>query len=108
MTTFVLNIVLLFINISISNCTLKIICERASISSVFNGNLRYIFICIVFFNGTFMHASTNNLDSATNSTFHVGGSSLTNATDSSIAHNPQKKRKQIKMNEGTGERRQIE
>ena len=40
----------------------------------------YIFIlcvCIVFFYGTFTRASTNNLDSATNTTFHTGGVALT-------------------------------
>ena len=45
----------------------------------FNGNLRYnIFICmhVFFFCSTFTRTSMINLDSATNSTFHVGGSSL--------------------------------
>ena len=45
-----------------------------------------------FFYGTFTRASTNNLDSATNSTFHTGGSILTNPADSSIAHTPWKKK----------------
>ena len=62
-----------------------------------------------FFYGTFTCASTNNLDSAMNSTFHVGGSSpRTNTTDSSIAQTPWKKRKQIKGKAGTGERSQME
>ena len=40
-----------------------------------------------FFYGTFMRASTNNLDSAMNCTFHADGGSSpwTNAVDSSIA-----------------------
>ena len=69
----------------------------------------YIFICTCmysFFYGTFSRTSTNNLDSAMNSTFHAGG--LTNAPDSSIAHAPWKKRKQIKGKVGMGERNQRE
>ena len=37
----------------------------------------YLYVaCIVFSMSTFTRTSMNNLDSATNSTFHVGGSSL--------------------------------
>ena len=72
----------------------------------------YIFICVCrysFFYGTSTCMSTNNLDSATNSTFHVGGViALTNAADSSLAHTLWKKRKQIKEKAGTGERSQTE
>ena len=58
--------------------------------------------------GTFTRASTN-LNGAMNSTFYAGGSSpRTNAADSSIAHTPLKKRKQIKEKARTGERSQTE
>ena len=58
--------------------------------------IRDIFICMYvfmyrFFYGTFTHASTNNLDSTSNSTFH---GALT--------------KKQIKEKAGTGERSQAE
>ena len=59
----------------------------------------------VFLYGTFKRASTNNLDSVTNSTYHAGeGAAPTNATDSSIAHTSWKKRKQIKVKAGTREK----
>ena len=80
--------------------------ERASISSVQWKSAIYIFIRMYV--RTFTHASTNNLDSVTNWTFHAGWSSLTNTMDSSIAHTPWKKRKQIKANVGTGERSKTE
>ena len=35
----------------------------------------FISMYVFFFYGTFTRASTNNLDSMMNSTFHVGGSS---------------------------------
>ena len=57
-----------------------------------------------FFYGTFMHVSTNNLDSLSNSTFQVGGRSPDYATDISIAHTLGKN----KEKPGKGERIQIE
>ena len=83
------------------------ISERASISSVQWKSTIYLYVCMYsFFYGMFMHASTNEyLDSATNCTFHAGGS---NAANSSIAHTPWKKRNQIKEKVGTGERSQTE
>ena len=53
-----------------------------------------------FFYGTFTYASTNNLDSAMNSTFHEGGSSPD-------THTVEEKEK-IKEKAGTGERSQTE
>ena len=75
--------------------------ELACISCVQCKSAIYIFICMyTFFYGTFMRASTNNLDSAMNCTFH--------AVDSNIAHTPWKKWKQIKEMAETGERSQTE
>ena len=62
---------------------------------------------IVFFlYGTFMHTSTNNLDTEQRTAYFTqAGVVLTNAMDS-IAHTPWKKRKQIKVKAGMGERSQ--
>ena len=67
-------------------------------------NFLVICMCVYmysFFYGTCTCASTNNLDSVMNSTFHASGKdlagvALTITLDCSIAHTPWKKRKQIK------------
>ena len=73
----------------------------------FNGNPQYIFICmyrcIVF--SMVICASTNYLDSATNSTWVLRTKSevaLTTAADSSIVHTLWKKRKRNEREGGNG------
>ena len=76
--------------------------ERASINSVKWKSAIYVCMYSVFYD-MFSCASMNNLDSSTNWTFHTGWRvDLTNTADSSIAHTPWKKRKQIKEKAGTG------
>ena len=64
----------------------------------------YMYICIVF---SFMREATNNLNTASNWTFHACGVAPTSTADNSIAHTVGKKRKQIKE-KAAGERSKTE
>ena len=66
-----------------------------------------LYVCMYnFFYGTFTRVAMNNLDSMRwTAHFMWAGVALTNASNSSIAHTPWKKRKQIKEKAQTGKRR---
>ena len=68
-----------------------------------NVYIQFIRKYVSFFYGTFMCASTNDLDSAT-----FSGVALTTAVDNSITHTPCKKRKQKRKREPEMEARQNE
>ena len=66
-----------------------------------------MYACIVFsMVRSHVHLRITLTQRATNSTFHAGGVAATNAMDSTIAHTPWKKRKQIKEKAQMAERSQ--
>ena len=69
----------------------------------------YMYVCMYsFFYGTFTCMSTNNLDSATNWTFHAGWSTLTLRTVLLHTHRGRKGNKLKRRRDRGREARQIE